>query len=449
MTESAYEMTTVDERWQQFFRWGPYLFLALATLLAGVSADELMTGPSKVAAGTLIAAGLALQLWWTTYQRALPAAVRPAAAHSQTCAAATVQAAPVVLVPGAPSTASTIYFLLRTALAFALTWLNPFFAIYACVGYFDAVRLLPPRPAATRAGLLAVAVPMAGSQSGGLPPSSTLQWIAFGGLFALNAGIALVLSQFGAKEDEKAAERAATIAELARANARLEQALAENSALQAQLLLQAREAGVADERRRLAAEIHDTIAQGLTGITTQLQAALGTAEPAQARVHLQRAADLARRSLREARHSVHNLSPVALEHDPLPDALKKTLAVWSKRTGITARFTATGTQEPLHDEVAATLLRIAQEALANAERHSGATRAGVTLSFMGDEVTLDIRDDGHGFDPAALPTRTHTAGFGLAGMRARAERLAGTVAVESSPGEGTAISARVPLVRHD
>nr|WP_311704363.1 sensor histidine kinase [Streptomyces sp. DSM 44938] len=440
---------TVEERWQQFYRWGPYLLLALATVLAGSSAEEFMTGSSRVAAGVLIVACLALQLWWTVHQRALLAAVRPAAAHLPTGAAATVQATRSVPVPGAPSAASTSYFLLRTALGYALTWLNPLFAVHACVGYFDAVHLLPPRPAVTRAGLLAVAVPVAGSQSGGLPPSSTLQWIAFGGLFTVNAGLALVFFQLSARETEKAAERAATITELARANARLEQALAENSALQAQLLLQAREAGVADERRRLAAEIHDTIAQGLTGIITQLQAALGTADSAQARVHLRRAVDLARRSLGEARHSVHNLSPVALEHDLLPDALQKTLAVWSKRTGITARFTTTGTQEPLHDEVAATLLRIAQEALANTERHSGATRAGVTLSFMGDEVTLDIRDDGQGFDPAALPARTHAAGFGLAGMRARAERLAGAVAVESSPGEGTAISVRVPLVRHE
>ena len=99
-------------------------------------------------------------------------------------------------------------------------------------------------------------------------------------------------------------------------------------------------------------------------------------------------------------------------------------------------------------EVAATLLRIAQEALANTAKHAGATRAGVTLSYMGDEVTLDVRDDGRGFDPVAVVPRSRTGGFGLAGMRARAERVAGAVAVESEPGQGTAISARVPLVRH-
>ncbi|MFF9498431.1 sensor histidine kinase [Streptomyces sp. NPDC014656] len=427
---------TVEERWRQFFRWGPYALLGIATALAAATAGELMSGPEKAAAGVLVAAALALQLCWHTRRAAAP----PRGAGDGT--------GPVVLVPGAPGPGSVAYFVLRTALAFALTWLNPFFAVHACVGYFDAVQLLPPRPVFTRAGLLAVALTLAGSQAGGLPPASTLHWVAFGGLFLLNASLAVGLAHLGAKETEKAAERSATIAQLARTNARLEQALAENATLQAQLVLQAREAGVADERRRLAAEIHDTLAQGLIGIIAQLQAA-ETADEDQARVHRRRAAGLARHSLGEARRSVQDLGPAALEHDTLPEALAKTAGAWAERTGITARFTATGTPRPLHDEVAATLLRIAQEALANAERHSGATRAGITLSYMGDEVVLDIRDDGRGFDPAAPPARGSHGGFGLDGMRARAERLAGEVGIESAAGEGTAISVRVPLARHD
>ncbi|MEV6352410.1 sensor histidine kinase [Streptomyces hydrogenans] len=428
--------TTVEERWRQFFRWGPYVLLGIATVLAGATAPELMSGPETAAAGGLVAAALGLQLGWHTRRATAP----PPAAED--CGRA------VVLVPGAPGRGSAAYFALRTALAFALTWLNPFFAVFACVGYFDAVQLLSPRPLFVRTGLLAVALTMAGSQSGGLPPASALNWVAFGGLFLLNASLAVGLAHLDTKEAEKAAERSATIAQLARANARLEQALAENATLQAQLVLQAREAGVADERRRLAAEIHDTLAQGLTGIIAQLQAA-DAAGPGQARVHHRRAAALARHSLGEARRSVQDLSPVALEHDTLPEALGKTVGAWAERTGIGARFTATGTPHPLHEEVAATLLRIAQEALANAERHSGAARAGVTLSYMGDEVVLDIRDDGRGFDPAAPPARDSHGGFGLDGMRARAERLAGELGIESAPGEGTAVSVRVPLARHD
>jgi signal transduction histidine kinase len=469
--------TTVEERWQQFFRWGPYALLGIATAIGAAAADLIMDGTELVAGAALVLTALALELGWGTHQRRTRAGAEPVAEPAPKPGAGTEGAAcatgprpgtgprprtgprpgtgggtdthgpAVALGPRVPGRASVTYFCLRTALAFALAWLNPFFAIYACIGYFDAEHLLPRRLA--RVGLLVTAVTMAGSQSGGLPPASLVNWVAFGGLFALNACLAVVLSHLGTKEAEKAAERAATITELARTNARLEQALAENATLQAQLLLQAREAGVADERRRLAAEIHDTLAQGLTGIIAQLQVVTATPDPARARVHLQRAADLARQSLGEARRSVQNLSPVALEHATLPEALKKTVADWSERTGITARFTVTGTEEPLHDEVAATLLRIAQEALANAERHSGASRAGVTLSYMGDEITLDVRDDGRGFDPAAVPTRTGGGGFGLDGMRARAERLAGCVTLETAPGDGTAISARVPLVHDD
>ncbi|MEU3686895.1 sensor histidine kinase [Streptomyces narbonensis] len=427
--------TTVEERWRQFFRWGPYGLLGVAAAIAAASADLFMDRTEQLTAGVLTAAVLLLHVVWDHRCRRVAAAdgwgpERPDSGP--------------VLVPGAPGPASVGHFVLRTALAFALTWLNPFFAIYACVGYFDAVHLLPRRLA--HAGLLATAVTMAGSQSGGLPPASLTQWLAFGGLFALNACLAMGFSYLATKDAEKAAERAATIAELGRANSRLEQALAENATLQAQLLLQAREAGIADERRRLAAEIHDTIAQGLTGVVTQLQAANATPDRERAEAHLRRAADLARHSLGEARRSVRNLSPAALEHDALPEALRKTVAEWAERTGVDTRFTVTGSEEPLHDEVAATLLRIAQEALSNAARHSGAGRAGVTLSYMGDEITLDVRDDGRGFDPLARPERRGDGGgFGLDGMRARAERLAGTVTVEAAPGEGTAISARVPL----
>ncbi|MFE5968946.1 sensor histidine kinase [Streptomyces sp. NPDC056463] len=461
--KAAAKATTVEERWQQFFRWGPYGLLALATVLAAGAADLIMDGSEPVTAAVLVVAALVLQAGWEFLRRravahgttlpsaasATPASATPASATPAPAVVGAHDSTPQ-LIPGAPGTASLCYFVLRTAVAFVLTWLNPFFSVYACIGFFDAPQLLPRRLA--RAGLLCTAVIMAGAQSGGLPPAALVNWFAFGGLFALNACLAMVFSHLGTKEAEKAAERATTITELARTNARLQEALSENAALQAQLLLQAREAGVADERRRLAAEIHDTIAQGLTGIIAQLQVVTVTPDPGIARVHVQRAADLARHSLGEARRSVQNLSPVALEHDSLPEALEKTVATWSERTGIATRFTVTGTHEPLHDEVSATLLRIAQEALANAERHSGASRAGVTLSYMGDEITLDVRDDGHGFDPSRVPARSTTAdgsgGFGLDGMRSRAERLAGCVTVEAAPGEGTAISARVPLVHH-
>ncbi|MBA2811036.1 sensor histidine kinase [Streptomyces sp. KM273126] len=433
---------TLEERWAQFLRYGPYAMLGLATLIGAVTAQLFMSRREMYAAGVLFLASLALQVWWT---RAVPRLLAKESADGRSEAGQCVDAAGAGVAVGdrvlpEGTTAGRVYFVVRTALAFALTWLNPFFSIYASVGYFEAGRLLPPR--AARAGLLVTAVTLAGSQSGGLPPTSLMQWAAFGVLLAVNVVCVISMMHLEEKEAEKTAERAEK-------TAALEKALAENAVLHAQLVVQAREAGVADERRRLAAEIHDTIAQGLTGIIAQLQVVASTTNPELAREHLDRAQALARQSLGEARRSVHNLSPAALEQDTLPEALKTTVAEWSERTGAAAQFTVTGTEEPLHDEVAATLLRIAQEALANTAKHARAARVGVTLSFMGDEVTLDVRDDGHGFDPLAVAPRNGTGGFGLDGMRARAERVAGAVAVESEPGQGTAISARVPLVRHD
>ncbi|MFE9362498.1 sensor histidine kinase [Streptomyces sp. NPDC006978] len=413
---TARDGTTMERR---FHRYGPYTLLGIAVLMAALSSGLVgMSGRDVYAAGALTAAACALQLWWGRTRR-------DAVPHPR---------------------AAVVYYVLRTVMAFALCWCNPFFSIYAIIGYFDVGDLLPKRYA--RAGMLCTAVTMAGSQSGsGMPPASLTNWAAFGALFVLHASLALFFGNIGAREAERTRRQTETISQLELANTRLEQALAENATLHAQLLLQARETGVADERSRLAAEIHDTLAQGLTGIIAQLQAVTSTDDPARSREHLDRASALARHSLGEARRSVHNLVPSALERDDLPGALRRTVDDWAGRTGARADLTVTGTVEPLHDEVGATLLRIAEEALANAARHAGAARAGVTLSYMGDEITLDVRDDGCGFDPAALPPRSGAGGFGLGGMRARAERIAGTVEVESEPGLGTAVSARVPLVR--
>jgi signal transduction histidine kinase len=413
----------IERRWEQLHTWGPYGLLGISVVLALASAGVIDRSTEWYAAWALVVAAVALQLWWhgTRARRAGRGRI--------------------------PSRAGTAYYVVRWAIGFALTWMDPFFAFYAAAGYMDADELIPGRW--QRLGLFASAVTVAAAQAGGLPFGSGVQWILFAALLVANSGLQMVVAHLTQQEAQRSRERTETITELERTNAALQQALDENAALHVQLLVQAREAGVADERRRLAAEIHDTIAQGLTGIIAQLQVVANTPDPGAARVHLGRASELARQSLGEARRSVHNLAPAALEHDGLPEALKKTVADWARRTGVRADFTLTGTAEHLHEEISATLLRIAQEALSNASRHARAARLGVTLSFMGDEVTLDVRDDGRGFDPAAVPARTGNGGFGLDGMRARAERVAGSLTLESEPGRGTAVSARVPLVRHD
>ncbi|MFE2969631.1 sensor histidine kinase [Streptomyces sp. NPDC059340] len=414
----------IDRRWEQLHTWGPYGLLGISVVLAVASAGLFDYTTEWYVAWALTGAALALQLWWHGTRARRPDRGRT------------------------PSRAGTLYYVLRWALAFVLTWIDPFFAFYAAAGYMDADELIPGRNR-QRLGLVASSVTVAGAQAGGMPFGSAVQWILFLALLVAMSALQLVVAHLQEAETRRSRERTETITELERTNAALQQALDENAALHAQLVVQAREAGVADERRRLAAEIHDTIAQGLTGIIAQLQVVAGAPDLTTARTHLERASGLARHSLGEARRSVHNLAPVALADDGLPEALKKTAAEWAERTGIRAEFTVTGTAEQLHEEVAATLLRIVQEALSNAARHAHATRLGVTLSFLGDEVILDIRDDGQGFDPLALPERTRAGGFGLDGMRARAERIAGTLTIEAEPGHGTAVSARVPLVRDD
>jgi len=233
------------------------------------------------------------------------------------------------------------------------------------------------------------------------------------------------------------------VARLNAANRRLEATIAENDDLHQSLLVQAREAGVLDERGRMAREIHDTLAQGLTGIVTQLQAAEQAADdPQRWRRHVTAAMRLAREGLTEARRSVEALRPEPLETGRLSEALADVAERWSGLNGIPVHVTTTGTVRPIQPEAEFALLRAAQEALANVARHAHATRVGLTVSYMENEVALDVRDDGVGFDPD-LPEQ---GGFGLVAMRQRIAALSGTLQVESESGAGTAISACVPTV---
>ncbi|MBG0565577.1 sensor histidine kinase [Actinoplanes aureus] len=201
----------------------------------------------------------------------------------------------------------------------------------------------------------------------------------------------------------------------------------------------ARQAGVAEERARLAREIHDTVAQGLTGIVTQLEA-VGDLPSASARGRVETAQRLARTSLVEVRRSIDALRPGPLQDARLSEAVRQAVTTWSEQYDVAANFTVTGTPLPAHSEVEVTLLRAAQEALSNVGRHARASRVDVTLSYMEDVIVLDVRDDGTGFD------RPQAGGFGLTALRQRVGALSGSVDVESSPGAGTAVSVTVPVI---
>jgi signal transduction histidine kinase len=256
------------------------------------------------------------------------------------------------------------------------------------------------------------------------------------------------------QSDQQSDQRELALDEVSEANRRLEATLAENAGLHEQLLTQAREAGVTDERQRMAREIHDTLAQGLTGIITQLQAAEQASEdPAGWRRHFLAATRLARESLSEARRSVDALRPEPLERGRLSDAISDVADHWSALHGIAVQITTTGAARPMPADAELALLRTAQEGLANVARHAEARRVWVTLSYMEHEVALDVRDDGKGFEPAQLGdgvagSRIEVSlaggGFGLVAMRQRIESLSGTLQVESEPGAGTAISACIP-----
>ncbi|MFP3992437.1 sensor histidine kinase, partial [Streptomyces sp. E11-3] len=216
-----------------------------------------------------------------------------------------------------------------------------------------------------------------------------------------------------------------------------------------------RREGTLAERQRLAMEIHDTLAQGLSSQQMLLQAAdrVWDADADAARRHVRTAESIAEHNLAEARRFVHDLAPAELaESGGLTEALRtlatrETAKAAPDTTPLTVHFHLEGTPVPLPDRVASALLRIAQGALANVREHSTATAAALTLTHLDDDqVVLDIADNGRGFD------QTHPSqpadgvrGHGLPAMRARVRALGGTLTIESAPGEGTVVTATVPL----
>jgi signal transduction histidine kinase len=202
-----------------------------------------------------------------------------------------------------------------------------------------------------------------------------------------------------------------------------------------------RSATVAEERNRLAREIHDTLAQGFTGIILQLEAAeqVLAKEPPAALEHIDKARALARESLQEARRSVWNLLPGQLERDTLDGAIYQAVKDLGLGTDLEAGFTCTGEPHALSIEAQTCLLRVTQEALTNVRKHAQARRVEVTLAYEDAGVSLTVRDDGRGFDPDAPRPAGGGGGFGLIGMRERCQLANGVLTVESAPGQGTVI----------
>ena len=263
-----------------------------------------------------------------------------------------------------------------------------------------------------------------------------------------------------------------------------------------------RQAGVLEERQRLAREIHDTLAQNFTSIVMHLEAAEAlfseqsseaviaseptpvavkgrqapgdagtqvkplqasqgvakaegrriedlapgrlpeTAPLKQVRAYLDQARSTAREGLSEARRMVWALRPEVLEGASLPQALERVAQRWAEKSGVRTEFTLTGEPQPLHPALEVSLLRVTQEALANVRKHAQARWVSLTLSYLDDLVLLDIQDDGVGLQTGVS---SPDGGFGLRSIRERVEALGGHCTIESERGVGTTVAVSLPV----
>ncbi|MEU1053097.1 sensor histidine kinase [Streptomyces sp. NPDC005876] len=408
-----------DARWL-----GAVLHAAFFLLLGGALVRFLLRHPGEPRTPWIIALSLTLavlHLLGPTLNGDGPGSVRRESAPDATRTRPARPARPARLV------SSRLRLVAVVAVWMVLVVLAPSFSWCAVPLLYTGLRTLPARAALVLVGVLTVFVVAAQLRlAGRFDPNL---------LLAPPAVAALATAVF-LRSERQAARQRALIDDLLRT--RRELAAAE------------RREGTLAERQRLSMEIHDTLAQGLSSQRMLLQAAerVWDTDADKALTHVRSAASVAEHNLAEARRFVHDLAPADLARGGgLPAALRA-LAARESGDHLTVRVHVDdGGRDPLlPDRVRSALLRIAQGALANVREHAGARTAAVTLTVLDDTALLDIADDGHGFDPggpAASPAGTR--GHGLPAMRARLRQLGGTLTVESAPGEGTVVSAAVPL----
>ena len=214
---------------------------------------------------------------------------------------------------------------------------------------------------------------------------------------------------------------------------------------QANLVQAERQAGILEERGRLASEIHDTLAQGFVSIVMHLEAVdnafsteKATLSPTASK-HLGQAKQVARDNISEARRFVWDLRPDILDGDSFDHVMRDIVRKWSSMYTIPNTVTITGDSYSLDDEQEVVLLRITQEALTNIHKHAKATAISLTLSYTASTTLLDIWDNGVGFNADG-----DSQGYGLISMRKRAESIGGELTIESEVGEGTTLAVQLP-----
>ncbi len=193
------------------------------------------------------------------------------------------------------------------------------------------------------------------------------------------------------------------------------------------------------ERSRIARDLHDTLAQSLTGILLQLDAA---EDSENSRAHVSRAQDLARKSLEEARRTVWALRPQELESSDLVSAITALVEQMKEDTSLDIQFRMQGAKQKLPLKVEQHILRIAQEAVTNSVKHAAAKQILLNLNYQKDKLELFVQDDGHGFNPTTASKEGH---FGLMGMKERAAQIGGRIEIQSESGKGTEIKVTIPV----
>ncbi|MEV4990893.1 sensor histidine kinase [Pseudarthrobacter sp. LMD1-1-1.1] len=312
------------------------------------------------------------------------------------------------------------------------------FAWLAFPIFFLHLHLLPRRAALLTIALMTVAVIASQWAASGapVPHAAAVVGPVLGAIFSVITGLAYAALYREAENQRRAAdELRRTREELARSQ---------------------HQAGVLAERERLAREIHDTLAQGLSSIVLLGRAAgqsLADGDLATASGRLALVQQTAADNLAEARSFVRGLSSPQLEGTTLVEALGRLCErTWTDAEAAGAplhcRLEVDGEPQDLPQPVRVALLRAAQASLANVREHARASTAVVSLAFLGSEVTMDVYDDGTGFDPPDRESAAGAAdgsGFGLRSLRERVAALNGTLAVESAPGEGTVVAIRLPV----
>jgi signal transduction histidine kinase len=388
------------ERWQTYWSW---LFYGLLLVATGVAVADVDSGDRRLAI-VVFAAGLAVWYW-----------------H------AVVRAGRVALGAGRGALVSLAVAAALWGSLLALRWL---FVLLMFSAYHLACSApVPARRALPRIAVVSAIVVVAESvRQGGVDPLELVFYAAV----TLALGLFVAMMQAIHEQSE---ERRRLLAEL--------------EATRGELAESERRAGMLAERQRLAREIHDTLAQGFASIVTLYEAARAEvgSRPEVALRRLEEVGRTARASLAEARRVVSALRPEALEDATLASALDSLVRDFGAETGIAAGSTVNGEPRELEPAAEATLLRVAQEALANVRKHAGASKVALTLSYLDDSIRLDVRDDGLGFEPESAGRARdgrHAGGFGLTSMRDRLESHGGMLTIESAAGEGTTIVAALP-----